>query len=242
MGWFLLPLIAFAALACLERVMRSSPAMPRYAAADHLLNLAGLGVQGVVVPLAGYLIATRMLAAQWPELAGILRLGWWGAFALNFVAVDFLYYWQHRAFHKVPALWALHQCHHCSPGLNVWATSRNALAINFLFVYILLNPVFGFLCDRPEGFFAAAAVTASLDLWRHSRLPAELTPGCLGRLLVTPAQHHLHHSPDGQPLNFGANLIVWDRVFGTAGDARHYPSAYGTPGAPNAWRQFFYPW
>jgi sterol desaturase/sphingolipid hydroxylase (fatty acid hydroxylase superfamily) len=107
---------------------------------------------------------------------------------------------------------------------------------------MLLNPLFGFLCDRPDGFFAAAALTASLDLWRHSGLPAALSPAWLGRVLVTPTHHHLHHSPDGQSANFGANLIVWDRLFGTATHARRYPSAYGTAGAPGAWRQFFFPW
>lgn len=241
-GWFFLPLVAFATLVILERALRPVPAMPGYSVSDHVLNLAGLGVQGVMVPLAGYLIATRILAAQWPEAAGVLHIGWSGAFILNFVAIDFLFYWQHRLFHGITPLWKLHQCHHSSTGLNVWATSRNSLAINFLFVYILLNPIFGFLCDRPDGFFAAAALTASLDLWRHSRLRPALTPGWIGRTLVTPAHHHLHHSRDGQAVNFGANLIVWDRLFGTARDARNYPAAYGTEGAPGPWRQFFFPW
>jgi sterol desaturase/sphingolipid hydroxylase (fatty acid hydroxylase superfamily) len=211
----------------------------RYAPSDHALNLAGLAVQGALVPLAGYWMATQVLAVHLPRAAGTLPLGWLGAFLLNFVLVDFLYYWQHRLFHRVPQLWALHQCHHASPTLDVWATSRNSLAVNFLFVYMLVNPVLGFLCDRPDAFFAAAAVTASLDLWRHSRLPA---PRFLDGLLVTPARHHSHHSPEGQATNFGANLVVWDRLFGTARAARGFPAEYGTRGAPGPWRQFLFPW
>jgi sterol desaturase/sphingolipid hydroxylase (fatty acid hydroxylase superfamily) len=237
-SWYL-PLIAFASLVALERVCAQSPRVAVYARADHLLNLAGLAIQGALVPVAGYWLATRVLAVHWPQAAGTLELGWLGAFLLNFVVIDFLYYWQHRLFHRVPFLWALHQCHHASPALDVWATSRNSLAVNFLFVYMLVNPVLGFLCDQPQAFFAAAAVTASLDLWRHSRLAA---PAVLERALVTPAQHHAHHSPDGHAVNFGANLIVWDRLFGTAHAASDFPSAYGTRGAPGPWRQFLFPW
>jgi sterol desaturase/sphingolipid hydroxylase (fatty acid hydroxylase superfamily) len=240
-GW-LLPLLAFVLLAALERMLQPARIGPAYARADHLLNFAGLIIQGLVVPAAGYLIATRVLAMRLPDSAGTIRIGWMGAFALNFVAVDFLYYCQHRLFHQVPALWALHRCHHASPVVSVWATSRNSLAINFLFVYMLINPVLGFLCDRPDGFFAAAAVTASLDLWRHSRLPERFSPTWLGRMLVTPSHHHVHHSPDGQMANFGANLIVWDRLFGTARESRSYPAVYGIAGTHGSWRQFLFPW
>ncbi len=168
-----------------------------------------------------------------------MRFGWFGAFVLNFVFVDFLYYWQHRLFHRVPLLWALHQCHHASPTLSVWATSRNTFAVNFLFVYLLVNPLLGFLCDSPDGFFAAAGLTAALDLWRHSRVGA--LPG-LSRVLITPWQHHWHHSEDGQRTNYGANLMLWDRCFGTLRDAHTFPTRYGTAGAPSAWRQFLFPW
>jgi sterol desaturase/sphingolipid hydroxylase (fatty acid hydroxylase superfamily) len=237
---WLLPLMAFACLAILEHATRTAPSA--YEPADHALNLAGLAIQGIAVPVAGYWIATHVLAVHWPEAAGSLPLGWAGAFALNFVLVDFLYYWQHRAFHAVPALWALHQCHHASPTLSVWATSRNSLAVNLVFVYILVNPVLGFLCDSPEGFFAAAAVTACLDLWRHSRWPARLSPRFLGLVLVTPAHHHAHHALEGRAVNFGANLVLWDRLLGTFEDARGYPSAYGARGAPGSLRQFLFPW
>ncbi len=242
MGWIFLPLATFVTLAILERALRHASTTSVYSVPDQILNLAGLGVQGVLVPLAGYLIATHGLALHWPETAGTLQIGWLGAFALNFVVVDFLYYWQHRLLHRSQRLWALHQCHHSSIKLNVWATSRNSLAINFLLVYMLVNPLFGFLCDRPDAFFAAAALTASLDLWRHSRLPTTHLPDWVEQILVTPSHHHLHHSSDGLSVNFGANLIVWDRLFGTVKRVRDYPATYGIPDPRPVWRQFLYPW
>ncbi len=240
-AWWYLPLAAFAVLVMFERASSRRPAAAA-SRADHALNLAGLAIQGVVIPGAGYLIATRVLAPTWPHLAGSLEIGWWGAFALNFVFVDLLYYAQHRLFHRFRVLWALHECHHASRAMSVWATSRNSLLINFLFVYMLVNPLLGFLCDRPEGFFAGAVLTASLDLWRHARLPSFLAPPWLGRVLVTPAHHHLHHDPDGQRVNFGANLMLWDRLFGTAQEPQGYPARYGTPNPPGPWRQFLFPW
>jgi sterol desaturase/sphingolipid hydroxylase (fatty acid hydroxylase superfamily) len=59
---------------------------------------------------------------------------------------------------------------------------------------------------------------------------------------VTPAHHHLHHSFDGQRVNFGANLMLWDRLFGTACEPHGYPTRYGTANAPRPWRQFLFPW
>jgi len=238
-AWYL-PVIAFVLLAAVERTTTSPRAGS--ARADHVLNLAGLAIQGAAIPVAGYLIATHVLAPAWPGAAGRLAIGWWGAFALNVVVVDFLYYVEHRLFHRLRVLWPLHRCHHASTALTVWATSRNALLVNVLFVYFLVNPVLGFICDQPEGFFFGAALTASLDLWRHARLPAACTPRWLGYLLVTPLHHHLHHSPDGQRVNFGANWIVWDRLFGTAQAPDGYPARYGTPDAPGPWRQFLLPW
>jgi sterol desaturase/sphingolipid hydroxylase (fatty acid hydroxylase superfamily) len=238
-GWYL-PAIAFVALALLERVEPTHGEAPQRA--DHLLNLAGLTVQGMVIPLAGYGIAQYVLAPLSPDWSGSLKLGWWGAFLLNVVVVDFLYYLQHRAFHAIDPLWRLHKCHHASPRVNVWATSRNTLVTNFLFVYLLVNPVLGFMCDAPEGFFFGAALTASLDLWRHAHLPERSSPAWLGALMITPLHHHQHHSTEGHRVNYGANLIIWDRIFGTARDPREYPARYGVRDAPSPWRQFLFPW
>jgi sterol desaturase/sphingolipid hydroxylase (fatty acid hydroxylase superfamily) len=231
-GWYL-PSIAFVLLVLAERI-QPRVADARYTRADVALNLLGLAIQGILIPLLGYLIATRVLQAWWPQFAGTLHIGWWGAFALNFVVVDFLYYWQHRLLHRVPWLWRQHQCHHATPALNVWATSRNSLPVNLLMVYLLVNPLLAFLCDRPGGFFVAASLTAALDLWRHARVAM---PRIAGRWLVTPFHHHLHHSPAGQAVNFGANLLLWDRLFGTLHEAREYPTSYGVANAPSAWRQ-----
>jgi hypothetical protein len=89
---WLLPLAAFVALAFTERRLHRGPTSATRPA-DHVLNVAGLIIQGSLVPLASFWLATRVLAVYFPESAGALAIGWWGAFLLNVVCIDFLYYW-----------------------------------------------------------------------------------------------------------------------------------------------------
>lgn len=222
-------------------------AQERYGTWDWVIHLSGFLVQGALIPLLGYVIATRILPGWIPHWAGVLKLGWWGAFLLNFVFIDFLYYWQHRLFHRVPILWKLHLCHHSSPRVDVWITSRNTLLLHFLFVYFLLNPFFGHLVSVPEAFFSGAMLTASLDLFRHANIDASRLPGAgflgrwLGKLLVTPGTHHRHHGSEDFEGNYGANLVIWDHLFGTYLKGDCYPESYGLAGVPPLREQWLFP-
>jgi sterol desaturase/sphingolipid hydroxylase (fatty acid hydroxylase superfamily) len=42
------------------------------------------------------------------------------------------------------------------------------------------------------------------------------TFGPLGRVLVSPAYHRLHHAPDAQAVNLGVVLTIWDVLAGYA--------------------------
>lgn len=233
--WSALPMVTFAVL-----WWREGRSVAGYSATDWALNLAGFVLQGVVVPLLGYWASQNLIPAVLPGAKGVVHIGFIGAFLLNVVLVDLLYYWEHRAFHDLKALWPLHLTHHNSPALDIWATSRNALLINGLFVYLLVNPWLGYLCDHPGGFFAGAMVTASLDLWRHT---ARLSPLPWARgWLVRPIDHHRHHDVDRSPANYGANLIVWDRLFSTADLAETAPRRYAIAGQATFWAQFLTPW
>jgi sterol desaturase/sphingolipid hydroxylase (fatty acid hydroxylase superfamily) len=248
MSWlFIIPFLAFCLLLAGEFTLGRRDAMPAHKAWDWVLNLSGFFFQGALIPCVGYLAASRLLPAILPEGAGILPLGWWGAFLLNFIFVDLLFYWQHRFFHQSAGLWKLHRCHHTANRVDVWVTSRNSLLTHFLFVYLLINPLLGYLVTRPDAFFAAAALTASLDLLRHAnldyaRLPgARLASALLGVIFVVPSAHHQHHADNEIDGNYGANLILWDRWFGTLLPRKGYPSAYGVKDAPHSLDQLLYP-
>jgi sterol desaturase/sphingolipid hydroxylase (fatty acid hydroxylase superfamily) len=247
MSWLILgPLLAFLVLFLGETFLPSTTAKFSYHRSDWLLNLTGFFMQGLIVPWCSYLLATELFPLLWPSGKGILALNWWSAFLLNFIVVDFIYYWQHFLFHHNPWLWQWHRCHHASPRVDIWATARNSIFINFFFVYMLLNPLLGYLCQSPAGFFAGVTLTACLDLLRHCRIDMtkipllrRLTPW-LGLIFVIPSQHHRHHAALATPANFGANLIIWDKLFHTFCQKSPAP-VYRDPMAAEPLQQLLYP-
>lgn len=238
--WVVLPFAVFVLLIWLEWrwPLLSTP----WQSDDWLLNGSGLVVQGVAVPSLALLIG-GWLAALLPGFDGLIP-GAAAAFLLNFVALDLLYYWQHRWFHA--AGWPLHRPHHGAKRLGAWVTSRGALATHFLFVYLLPSSLLSLLCQDKLAYFAAAMLTASLDLWRHSaiRWPGFLASGqrFLAYILITPMAHHLHHEKGVRYSNFGANLSAWDRLFGTYAAPVTYPAGYGLTTNQPAWKQLLIPW
>lgn len=240
-----LPFIVFILLQLGEWVLpHHQPEIP-YNKVDCYLNVIGLFIQGVLIPCAGIVLATWVLPLT-TLTKGALPLNSVEAFALNFIVIDFFYYWQHRLFHQNTLLWQLHECHHSSPHLDIWATSRNNLFVNFLFVYLLFNPVLGYLCASSEGFFAGAMLTASLDIVRHSKIAFEkVQQSTLSRVLATifvmPWMHRSHHNVLQKPHNFGANLIIWDKLFNSYQEPQKTKAQF-LPDTPKAYRkQFYYP-
>jgi sterol desaturase/sphingolipid hydroxylase (fatty acid hydroxylase superfamily) len=240
MFWALVPFFSFLMLFALEKKFPASTSNKHFTASDWLMNLSGFGMQGLVIPLVGYFLATCYFPALLPGSQGVLPLGFAGAFLLNFIGVDFLYYLQHRAFHAIPSLWKLHAPHHHSPVVNIWVTSRNALVTHFLFVYMLINPILGYLCDFPEGFFAGAMLTAALDLFRHANLRVRLP--FLEGIILLPQDHHRHHDADRVFANYGANFIIWDRLFGTVDRQDVYPLHFTVSSSPSLTTQLLFPW
>ncbi len=244
---FWLPLTAFILLLLGERLLGRQANQATYSVWDWALNLIGFSIQGGIIPICAYLVSVHLLPDLFPAGAQVLKFGIIGAFLLNFVFVDFLYYWEHRLFHASPTLWKLHECHHASRRVDLWATARNTVLTNFLFVYMVINPILGYLVDSPEAFYAGAMMTASLDLFRHSnidvgRLPlATRIEPLIECVFVMPRAHHQHHSTDHYMGNYGANLIIWDRLFGSLIDASGYPTAYGVEGAPHPLAQLLFP-
>jgi sterol desaturase/sphingolipid hydroxylase (fatty acid hydroxylase superfamily) len=234
-----------------NRTRPATEQMPRHQLWDWIIHLCGFLCQGAIIPWLGYLVATQVLPMWLPGGAGILPIGWWGAFLLNFVVIDFLYYWQHRWFHRIKPLWQLHRCHHAARRVDIWVTSRNTLVMHFLFVYFLFNPLLGYLVTRPDAFFVGAMVTASLDLFRHTDFDFSRIPGSdplgrlLGKIFILPSAHRRHHRVHDSEGNYGANLILWDRLFGTAipdqADSGATLTAYGVAHPPPPVVQFLYP-
>lgn len=238
--WSLLPLTAFLILCCCEMLFPRNVLLRAYSKSDWILNLSGFVMQGVVIPLVSYFAAVELLPLLFPAMQGVLKIGALGALLLNLVVVDFLYYLQHRAFHEIPWLWKFHAPHHYSPKVNIWCSSRNALLTHFFFVYLLVNPFLGYLCDAPACFFGGAMITAAMDLFRHANMSVDFP--WLKQIIVTPKQHHRHHDSAHGFANYGANFILWDRIFGTADIDGDYPERYAPTTTPSMIQQLFFPW
>ena len=139
------------------------------------------------------------------------------ALLLAVVAMDFAIWLQHVMFHAVPALWRLHQVHHADPDYDLTTGAR------FHPIEIVLSMLIKISVIAVIGAPAAAVLVFEVLLnatamFNHGnvKLPDGID-GSLRLLLVTPDMHRVHHSTDNVEANsnFGFNLSVWDRLFGT---------------------------
>lgn len=139
------------------------------------------------------------------------------AAVVAFVALDLAIWAQHVAFHKVPVLWRVHRMHHADVDLDVTSGLR------FHPLEILVSSVFKIAVVALLGAPAVAVVVFEVVLnamaqFNHAnvRLPARIEP-FVRLAVVTPEFHRVHHSvePEETDSNYGFNLSVWDRVFGT---------------------------
>lgn len=209
---------------------------------DWLLDVSNLSVQGTLIPWLQTGLLFLLYQRTFPEGARqSLPLGLVGGFVLNFVVVDYVYYWNHRLLHS-SRLWPAHKVHHTVTDMDVFATSRNTIWTSFLICYLWLNSIFLFLLDRPEGYLLGAALSASLDLWKHSEL--RLWPwleGALSLVFILPRDHAWHHGRDELYGNYGANLKIWDQLHGTWHASKENPPSLGLDESLSLTRKLLWP-
>lgn len=148
---------------------------------------------------------------------------------LAFVAGDFMLYWSHRLFHRIPLLWRSHQLHHAPPVLTPITAFRfwpwEAL-VHFCFG--AFGQGFGLgICAAVAGTEVTPLQVLGVNVvalaWnigfanlRHSHVPLGF-PRWLSYVLVSPHMHQVHHSVavEHHDRNFGTALALWDWMFGT---------------------------
>lgn len=205
------------------------------------LDLLSLCIQGFAVPFLQTVCIFWICHLIFPGMQGKLSLHWSLVAALNLLAVDYCYYANHRALHS-RWLWPLHLVHHTVEDMDVFATSRNSVFTHFFIVYLWCNGIFLYFLADPVPYLWAIAISASLDLWKHSTVapsPGSTLHRLLKLVLITPHEHAWHHS--GGSINYGANFSFWDRLHGTYYCPAHAPQKLNTqkPLADHA--KFLYP-
>jgi sterol desaturase/sphingolipid hydroxylase (fatty acid hydroxylase superfamily) len=141
----------------------------------------------------------------------------WFAVLASVVILDFAIYLQHVMFHAVPALWRLHRMHHADLDFDVTTGAR------FHPIEILLSMLIKFAVIAVIGAPAVAVIIFEVllnasSMFNHGNLRLPVAFDRVLRLfIVTPDMHRVHHSIEDHETNsnFGFNLALWDRLFGT---------------------------
>ncbi|MEO2174693.1 MAG: sterol desaturase family protein [bacterium] len=143
---------------------------------------------------------------------GLLAAAMIGVFAKEFIA-----YWAHRVQHRFMFLWRIHATHHHIVKMSVGRADRTH-PLEFLGLNLGSAIALAFLgaSDAVVGVVIVFSLTTAHI--NHANLP--LKAGVFGWLFNTTEWHHLHHSCnyDESNTNYGCNVIIWDRIFGTFSD------------------------
>jgi sterol desaturase/sphingolipid hydroxylase (fatty acid hydroxylase superfamily) len=208
-----------------------------------LVYLSGAYSLFVGLPIYRFLTKTLSHAVPFLQTHALVGLPAPLQFLIALVAADFTYYFWHRSVHATPILWAFHSIHHSQTQLTIATSLRVHIfeeMIRGLFYFVPF-----FILGLPTTVWLPLDIAINWLLFlEHSDL--DFSYGPLGRILVSPHFHRIHHSVDPQDLNknFGSFLAFWDPLFGTASDRKTRPEAYGLVqmSVPESFtRQFFFP-
>jgi sterol desaturase/sphingolipid hydroxylase (fatty acid hydroxylase superfamily) len=141
----------------------------------------------------------------------------WAALIAGIVLLDLAIYLQHVLFHAVPALWRLHRVHHADLDIDV-TTGARFHPVEILLSMLIKFAVIAALGVPPEAVLLFEVLLNATSMFNHAnvRIP-ERVERALRAVVVTPDMHRVHHSVDRDETNsnFGFNLSLWDRLFGT---------------------------
>ena len=136
----------------------------------------------------------------------------------------------HRAYHRVPALWRLHQIHHSVEHMDWLAGSRLHIGEILITRMMVLAPlvVLGFSQEALNIYITIVGVQAVLA-HANVRWPA----GPWEKWIVGPRYHHWHHAKhkDHWDCNYAIHTPIIDRLIGTYRlPDKGYPEKYGILG------------
>lgn len=175
-------------------------------------NLAvGIG-QDVLGKLVGTPIALFFLGLAWNVAPVRMPVTWW-SWAIGFVLSDLVYYWTHRLEHRSRLFWTHHGVHHSSTSFDFSTAGRIAWTEPLVSWYGLVPlTLLGF---HPLQVLILSTLGLLYQTWIHTEHIGDL--GAFERVFNSPAAHRVHHASNATYLdaNYGAVLIVWDRLFGT---------------------------
>ncbi len=148
---------------------------------------------------------------------------------LAFLAFEFGYYFDHYLKHRVPFFWHFHKVHHAADTLTPLTVFRVHPVDSLIYANIsvictgatigLCLWIFGPTGSpfRIDGMNAILLVFAYLLVnLQHTQMWIPFR-GWLGKTLLSPAHHQIHHSADPRHFNsnYGNIIALWDVMFRT---------------------------
>jgi sterol desaturase/sphingolipid hydroxylase (fatty acid hydroxylase superfamily) len=171
----------------------------------------------VVIPLMTLLSvgAAALIGdhARWIELRLTQHWPVWLLVPLTIVAMDGANWLAHYADHRLGPLWRFHALHHSQEELSVLTSFRAHPLMHTTGFILATIPVMALMPTRP---IAPVLITIYVCIGTLQHANLRWTFGPVGRVLVSPAYHRLHHAPDVQRLNLGVVLTIWDVLAGRA--------------------------
>jgi sterol desaturase/sphingolipid hydroxylase (fatty acid hydroxylase superfamily) len=181
----------------------------------------------VVIPLMTLLSvgAAALIGghASWIELREAQDWPGWLIVPLTVVAMDAANWLAHYADHRLDFLWRFHALHHSQEELSVLTSFRAHPLMHTTGFLLAAVPVAVLMPTRP---IAPVVITVYVCVGTLQHANLRWTFGPVGRVVVSPAYHRLHHAPDVQRANLGVVLTIWDVLAGRA----RFPARRAAPG------------
>lgn len=196
---------------------------------------ASLGV-GIGTLTVDFIAKSALVAAVFYLCSfSFFKLGTqWYIWVLCVIVIDFCTYIGHRLGHGFRFFWASHVPHH-SPQVYNLSVGIRLSWLQHLKVFVFAPvPLLGF---DPMMILVCYQATVIYQFWIHTELIGKL--GWIEWIFVTPSNHRVHHAVNPQYINknFGAVLIIWDRMFGTYEPEAEKP-VYGITRQLNSYNPF----
>ncbi|MEM9331836.1 MAG: sterol desaturase family protein [Pseudomonadota bacterium] len=170
-----------------------------------------------LLPIGLAVGAAEWAAAQGIGLFNLISVSAIIVIPICVIVLDFTTWFAHWASHKIPLLWTVHRMHHSDIDFDV------TTAIRFHPIEIVLSMFWKMAVVVLLGAPGLAVLIFEILLngsamFNHSNLKLPLWLDRILRIVVvTPDMHRVHHSivHNETDSNYGFNLAVWDRIFGT---------------------------
>lgn len=151
--------------------------------------------------------------ASWIELRPAAHWSAWVLFPLTIIAMDGANWLAHYADHRLGLLWRFHALHHSQEELSVLTSFRNHPLMHTTGFILATVPV---MVLMPTRSIAPVLITVYVCIGTLQHANIRWTFGPLGKVIVSPAYHRLHHALEVQNANLGVVLTIWDIITGCA--------------------------